>query len=64
VWTSSIARKGTDYSGLFQLGAISNMTSLADQVAAEMVRAVERARGKGPKIPSRAANKGAVGSAS
>ncbi len=46
LWTSSAARKGSDYSGLFELGAISNMVTLADQVAAEMVRAVETAHPK------------------
>ena len=55
VWTSSLARKGTDYSGLLQLGAISNMTSLADQVAAEMVHAAEKAHGKRPRGAGRPA---------
>ena len=49
LWTSSVSRNGTDYSGLFQLGLITNMTALADQVAGEMVRAAEKAHGKGPK---------------
>jgi hypothetical protein len=53
VWTSSVARKGADYSGLLQLGAISNMTSLADQVAAEMVHAAEKAHGKRPQAAGR-----------
>ena len=44
LWTSHLARKGTDYSGLLQLGAISNAVSLADQVVAEMIRAGEKAR--------------------
>ena len=44
LWTSSLARKGTDYSGLLQLGAISNAVTLSDQVVAEMIRAGEAAR--------------------
>jgi hypothetical protein len=43
LWTSSVARKGSDYSGLFELGAISNAVTLADQVVAEMIRAGENA---------------------
>lgn len=53
VWTSSAARNGADYSGLLRLGAISNMTSLADQVAAEMVLAAEKAHGKRPLAAGR-----------
>ena len=52
LWTSSAARKGTDYSGLFGLGAISNMVTLADQVAAEMVHAVETAHPKASGHPA------------
>jgi hypothetical protein len=43
LWTASVARKGTDYSGLFELGAISNAVTLADQVVAELIRAGENA---------------------
>ena len=64
VWTSSLARKGADYSGLLQLGAISNMTSLADQVSAEMVRAAEKAHGKPPKAPARSTKASVSGSGS
>lgn len=48
LWTSSCARKGTDYAGFFSLGEITNMVALADQVSAEIVHAVETARPKGP----------------
>jgi hypothetical protein len=48
VWTSRIARKGTDYEGLFQRGIITNVVTLTDQAAAEMVRAAERATPAGP----------------
>ncbi len=64
VWTSSASRKGTDYSGLLQLGAISNMTTLADQVSAEMVRTAEKAHGKQPKAPARSAKAPVSGSRS
>ena len=56
LWTSSCARKGTDYAGLFSLGEITNMVALADQAAAEMIRSVETARPKGPAAAGRMAN--------
>jgi hypothetical protein len=55
LWTSSLARKGIDYSGLLQLGAISNAVTLADQVVAEMIRAGENARPVGSPGAARAA---------
>jgi len=55
LWTSSLARVGTDYSGLLQLGAISNAVTLADQVVAEMIRAGENARPVGQPNRARAA---------
>ena len=58
VWTSSAARKGTDYAGFFSLGEITNMVTLADQVAAEMIHAVETSRPKAsaPAAGGRVAN--------
>lgn len=47
VWTSSLARKGTDYQGLFELGAISSVVTLADQAIAEMVASFDRTEGTG-----------------
>src|SRR6266545_2817258 len=47
VWTSRLSRSGRDYEGLLELGAISNIVTLADQVAAEMVRAADNAKGRG-----------------
>ena len=55
LWTSSLARKGLDYSGLLELGAISNAVTLADQVVAEMIRAGENARPIGSPGGARAA---------
>jgi len=49
VWTSRLARTGRDYEGLFQLGAITNIVTLTDQAAAEMVRAAEKATPPAPK---------------
>ncbi len=46
VWTSRLSRTGRDYEGLLQLGAITNIVSLADQACAEMVRTVEGANGR------------------
>jgi hypothetical protein len=43
VWTSSLARKGDQYRGLLQRGALTNIVALADQMAAEIVRAAEKA---------------------
>jgi hypothetical protein len=43
VWTSSLARRGDQYRGLLQRGALTNIVALADQMAAEMVRAAEKA---------------------
>lgn len=40
VWTSRLARRGKDYLGLLQRGAISTAAALADQALAEMVRAL------------------------
>jgi TolB-like protein len=54
LWTSRIARKGRDYEKLFRRGAITNIVSLADQAAAEMVRAAEKAR---PGSPARLASR-------
>lgn len=47
VWTASLARKGTDYMGLLELGSISSVVTLADQVAAEVVSAFEHTEGRG-----------------
>jgi len=47
VWTSRLSRSGRDYESLLELGAISNIVTLADQVAAEMVRAADNAKGRG-----------------
>jgi hypothetical protein len=47
VWTSRLARTGKDYEGFLELGAITNIVTLTDQAAAEMVRAAEKARPKG-----------------
>ena len=47
LWTSSLARQGTDYSGLLQLGAISNAAVLSDQVVAEIISSVEHTEGTG-----------------
>jgi peptidoglycan-synthase activator LpoB len=55
LWTASLARKGSDYSGLLELGAISNAVALADQVVAEMIRAGESARPTGRPDRARAA---------
>ena len=49
VWTSRIARHGKDYEGFLELGSITNIVTLADQAAAEMVRAVEKATPAQPK---------------
>jgi len=43
VWTSSLARRGDQYRGLLQRGALTNIVALTDQMAAEMVRAAEKA---------------------
>ena len=43
VWTASQRRTGTDYRRLLQLGAISNVVTLADQLFAEMLRSEEKA---------------------
>ena len=53
VWTSRLSRTGRDYEGLLELGAISNIVTLTDQVAAEMVRAADKAKGKGASRPVR-----------
>jgi hypothetical protein len=55
LWTSRIARKGGDYEKLFRRGVITNIVTLADQAAAEMVRAAEKAR---PASPARQASRG------
>lgn len=50
VWTAAQTRKGTDYRRLLQLGAISNVVTLADQLFSEMLRSEEKAvRGSGGK---------------
>jgi hypothetical protein len=54
VWTSSLSRKGSDYQGLLELGAISNIVNLSDQVAAEMIEAARKARPASPSKPVRA----------
>ena len=53
VWTSHLSRAGRDYEGLLELGAISNIVTLTDQAAAEMVRAADKAKGKGVSRPLR-----------
>ncbi len=55
VWTSSLARKGTDYRGLLELGAISNVVTLSDQVCAEMIAAAEKTKPASPPRPGGAA---------
>lgn len=47
VWTGSLARKGTDYQKVLEIDAISNVVTLADQVVAEMISAVESSDGTG-----------------
>lgn len=47
VWTSRLARTGKEYEGFLELGAITNIVTLTDQAAAEMVRAAEKAKPKG-----------------
>jgi len=41
-WTSYASRRGTDYRGLLELGAITNVVGLADQAVAEMIHAAEK----------------------
>ena len=48
-WTSRLSRTGKDYEGFLELGAITNIVTLTDQAAAEMVRAAEKAKPKGPR---------------
>ncbi len=56
VWTSYASRRGTDYRGLLELGAITSIVGLADQSAAEMIHAVEKtAPATGPR-PGREAH--------
>jgi len=43
VWTSYASRRGTDYRGLLDLGAITSIVGLADQSIAEMIHAAEKA---------------------
>ncbi len=47
LWTASLARKGTDYQGLLELGAISNVVTLADQAIAEIVASFDHTEGTG-----------------
>jgi TolB-like protein len=47
VWSSHHQRRGKDYEGLLELGTIANAATLADQVLAEMVTALEHAKPKG-----------------
>jgi hypothetical protein len=56
VWTSRAVRRGKDYTGFLELGAITNVVTLADQAAAEMVRTAEKAT---PAGPARLARQGA-----
>jgi hypothetical protein len=53
VWTSYAQRQGTDYRGLLQLGAITNIAGLVDQVSYEMVHAAEKARPTRDPVPKR-----------
>jgi hypothetical protein len=50
VWTTRVARKGMDYEGLLELGAISNIVTLTDQATAEIVRAAEGSKEQGRKL--------------
>ena len=43
VWTAAQRRTGADYRRLLQLGAISNVVTLADQLFSEMLRSEEKA---------------------
>jgi hypothetical protein len=43
VWTGGNARKGRDYKGLFQLGALRSVVALSDQVLGELVTAEAKA---------------------
>jgi TolB-like protein len=54
LWTSRIARRGRDYEGLLEQGAITNIVTLTDQAVAEMIRAAEKAK---PASPAGAAIK-------
>jgi TolB-like protein len=42
VWTSYASRRGTDYRGLLELGAITSVIGLADQSVSEMIHAAEK----------------------
>ncbi len=64
VWTSQHERRGSDYTGLFLLGAASNAVLLTDRVVTEMIEAESQrasraadawvaARGGRKRIPSR-----------
>jgi TolB-like protein len=46
VWTAENARKGRDYKGLFQLGALRSVVALSDQVFGEIVSAEGKASPK------------------
>ena len=46
VWMGETARKGRDYKGLFQLGALRSVVALADQVLGEVVTAEGKATPK------------------
>lgn len=46
VWMGENARKGRDYKGLFQLGALRSVVALADQVLGEVVTAEGKATPK------------------
>jgi TolB-like protein len=50
VWSSHHARRGKEYQGLLELGAIPNAATLTDQVLAEMVIALDRAKPKGREV--------------
>jgi hypothetical protein len=49
LWTSHHAREGSDYEFLLRRGAITSAVSLADQMAAEMVRAFEETKATAPR---------------
>lgn len=46
LWTAEHSRKGTDYTGLFMLGAISNALTLTDRVLSEIIATGTRPQSK------------------
>ncbi|HEX7193087.1 MAG TPA: hypothetical protein VF381_16065 [Thermoanaerobaculia bacterium] len=46
LWTAEHGRKGTDYTGLFMLGAASNALTLADRVVSEIIATGTRPQSK------------------